>query len=151
MTTADTADRSITLTRLVDAPRERVWEAWTEQEHIEKWWGPNGFTVTTKEIDVREGGIWRFVMHGPDGRDYPNHIVFTKLVKPERIEHDHGGDDGRVHFQAVITFEEQSGKTLITMTSIFPSKEELEKVVREYGAIEGGKQTLGRMAEYVER
>lgn len=151
--TPEAHDNEIILTRLVDAPRERVWHAWTEPRHLEQWWGPDGFSVTTQEIDVREGGTWRFIMHGPDGRDYPNHIVFTELKEPERICHDHGGDgkDGaEVHFKAVITFEEQlHGKTLITMKSIFRSATERAHVVKEYGAIEGGNQTLGRMADYV--
>jgi uncharacterized protein YndB with AHSA1/START domain len=145
-----TADREIIISRTVNAPRSLVWEAWTTPEHLAKWWGPNGFTITTKEFSFSEGGQWRFVMHGPDGRDYPNHIVFTKIEKPKVITHDHGGDDGKVHFQAVITFEEKDGKTEITMKSIFPSKEELEHVVKEYGAIEGGKQTLAKMAAYAE-
>jgi uncharacterized protein YndB with AHSA1/START domain len=146
-----TADREIVITRLVDAPRGLVWDAWTRQEHLDKWWGPNGFTITTLAIDVREGGEWRFIMHGPDGTDYPNNIVFTELKQPERISHDHGGDDGKVHFQATITFEEQEGKTFITMKSVFHSKEERDYVVKEHGAIEGGKQTLGRLAEYVSK
>ncbi len=144
------ADNEIIISRLIHAPRERVWDAWTIPEQLEKWWGPNGFTVTTKEIDIREGGEWRFTMHGPDGRDYPNNIVFTEIRKPDLIAHDHGGDDGKVHFKATITFEEQDGGTLITMRSIFPSKEERDHVVREYGAIEGGNQTIGRLAAFVE-
>src|SRR6185436_4556698 len=107
-----TSDREIVIERLIDAPRELVWRAWTEPEHLEQWWGPNGFSVTTHSIDIREGGVWDFIMHGPDGRDYPNRIVFTEIVKPERIRHDHGGDDGKVQFQATITFEEKDGKTL---------------------------------------
>jgi uncharacterized protein YndB with AHSA1/START domain len=90
------------------------------------------------------------MMHGPDGRDYPNNIIFTDFREPEFICHDHGGDDGKVHFQATITFEEQGAQTLVTMKSVFPTKEALEIVVKEYGAIEGGKQTLGRLAEYVQ-
>ncbi len=148
-TSAQVNDREITFTRILPAPRELVWRAFTEPEHLEKWWGPNGFTITTLAIDMREGGTWRFIMHGPDGRDYPNHIVFTELKEPERISHDHGGDDGKVHFQATITFEEKEGKTLITMHSIFPTTEDLERVVKEHGAIEGGKQTLNRLAEYL--
>ena len=88
-------------------------------------------------------------MHGPDGRDYPNHVVFTKIVKPDIICHDHGGDDGKVHFQATVTFEEQDGKTLVTMHSVFPTAEDRDFVVKEHGAIEGGKQTLGRLDTYV--
>lgn len=145
------SDREIVITRLINAPRERVWEAWTTAEHLAKWWGPDGFTTTTHEFSFTEGGQWRFIMHGPDGRDYPNHIVYTQIRKPELIANDHGGDDGKVHFQAVITFEEQGDKTLVTMTSVFPSAAERDMVVKEYGAIEGGKQTLGRLGEYVEK
>lgn len=146
-----TTDREIIITRLVNAPRNRVWEVWTKEEHLAKWWGPNGFSITTHEFTFKEGGVWRFMMHGPDGVDYPNHIVFTKIVKPQRIENDHGGDDGKVHFQATITFDEQENGTLVTMKSVFPSAEELRRVVEEHNAIEGGKQTLGRLAEYVEQ
>jgi uncharacterized protein YndB with AHSA1/START domain len=149
MHTADNSDREITITRMVDAPREKVWEAFTKEEHLRNWWGPNGFSITTKEFEMKEGGIWRFTMHGPDGRDYPNHIVFTKFIEPKLIAHDHGGDDGKVHFQATITLEESGGKTNVIMKSVFPTPEALKYVIKEHGAIEGGKQTLGRLAEYV--
>ncbi len=145
----DTADREIIIKRIIDAPRERVWEAWTTAEHLAQWWGPDGFTITTTEFDFRVGGIWRFMLHGPDGRDYPNHIVFTELHKPDLMAHDHGGDDGEVHFQATITLEDLGGKTKITMRSVFPTREAKDHVVREYGAIEGGNQTISRLAEHV--
>lgn len=146
----EAAPNEIIITRLIHAPRERVWDAWTVPEQLEKWWGPDGFTVTTKEIDIREGGVWDFMMHGPDGRDYPNRIVFTEIVKPERIAHDHGDYDGKIHFQAVITFEDIDGKTNLTMKSIFPTQDMRDMVVREHGAIEGGNQTIGRLAVFVE-
>jgi uncharacterized protein YndB with AHSA1/START domain len=146
----EAAANEIIINRLIDAPRDLVWRMWTEPEHLEKWWGPNGFTVTTHDIDIRVGGEWNFIMHGPDGRDYPNKIVFTEIVKPEHISHDHGADDGVVQFQAIITFEEMDGKTNLTMKSIFPSAKERDRVVREVGAIEGAKQTIGRLAAYVE-
>lgn len=146
-------DREIVITRTVNAPRELVWKCWAEQEHLEKWWGPDGFSVTTESYDFREGGAWKFVMHGPDGRDYDNCIIFTEIVKPLRIAHNHSGTDGEggtVGFQATVTFEEEGKDTKITMRSVFPSSEQRDRVVREYGAIEGGKQTLGRMAAHVE-
>lgn len=147
---SNTSDREIVITRTVNAPRELVWSVWTDPAHLARWWGPNGFSITTHDFDFRKGGEWNFMMHGPDGRDYPNKIVFTEIVEPERMCHDHGGDDGKVQFQAVITFEAQGDRTLVTMRSIFPSAAALEHVVKEYGAIEGGKQTLGRLAEYAE-
>src|SRR5207253_3226800 len=67
-----TAEREIIATRIFEAPREVVFRMWTDPNHIVRWWGPNGFTTTMQEMDVRPGGVWQFIMHGPDGRDYPN-------------------------------------------------------------------------------
>jgi|SRR5215510_16077294 len=69
--------------REFDAPRALVFEVWTDPNHLAQWWGPQGFTTTTSAFDMRVGGVWRFVMHGPDGRDYQNRITFDEIVKPE--------------------------------------------------------------------
>src|ERR1700736_566480 len=86
-----TSDREIVITRSFDAPRELAWEAMTNPKHVVNWWGPRGFTTTIQEMDVRPGGIWQHVMHGPDGTDYPNRSVFKEVVKPERLVFVHGG------------------------------------------------------------
>ncbi|MBI5794465.1 SRPBCC domain-containing protein [Candidatus Uhrbacteria bacterium] len=150
MNTTDSSTREIVITRMINAPRTRVWETWTTADHLAKWWGPDGFTTTTHEFNFSVGGRWRFIMHGPDGTDYPNHIVFTQIKVPELIAHDHGGDDGKVHFRAVVTFEEKDNGTLVTLRSVFPSAQDRDRVVKDHDAIEGGKQTLGRLAEYAE-
>lgn len=142
-------DREIVITRIVNASRERVWQAFTTPEALAQWWGPTGFTITTKAFDLKEGGDWIFMMHGPDGRDYPNRVRFTRIVEPSRMEHDHGGDDDRVLFQAIITLDDLGEKTRVTLHSTFKTKEERDLVVKEYGAIEGGKQTLARLDEYM--
>jgi uncharacterized protein YndB with AHSA1/START domain len=138
--------------RVIDAPREIVFEAWTSPAHLGAWWGPTGFTTTTSAFDMRPGGVWRFVMHGPDGRDYENRIVFEEIVRPEyiRYRHDDGDDDEieSVRFTTEVMFEEVGGKTRITLAGEFPSKEERDRVVREYGAAEGAVQTLARLDEY---
>src|SRR5207248_2469506 len=85
-------DREIVATRIFDAPRELVFKVWTDPKHIGNWWGPKGFATTTFSMDVRPGGVWRFVMHGPDGRDYENKITYLEVVAPERIVYKHGGD-----------------------------------------------------------
>lgn len=142
------SDREIVITRLFEAPRELVWKAWTDPKHLVHWWGPKGFTNTFQEIDVRPGGVWRFVMHGPDGRDYQNKIVFAEIVKPERLAYSHGGDEGEpVQFRVTVTFAEEGGKTRLTMRSVFPSAEERDRVVKEHGALEGANQTMDRLAE----
>lgn len=145
----DTADREIVISRTINASRELVFEAWTKPEHLGLWWGPTGFTNTFLDIDVRPGGMWRFIMHGPDGIDYPNRIVYNEVVKPERLVYTHGGEDENDpgQFQVIVTFDESYGSTLLTMRSIFPSAAERDKVVNEYSAIEGGNQTLDRLEE----
>src|SRR5260221_3024663 len=86
--------RSIIGTRVFDAPRNLVFEAFTDPKHLAEWWGPNGFTTTTHSFDLRPGGKWRFVMHGPDDRAYQNLITYDEIVPPERlIYHHRGGRD----------------------------------------------------------
>ena len=145
------ADNELIISRLLNAPQQLVWEAWTDPKHIIHWLGPNGFTNTFINCDTRTGGSWRYTMHGPDGRDYPNKIVFLEVVKPERLVYKHSGEDDTedVSFSVTITFEPVGNKTQVTMTSVFSSPAELQKVIREYGAEEGGKQTLTRLDSYV--
>jgi uncharacterized protein YndB with AHSA1/START domain len=143
-------DRQISITRMVEAPREVVFDAWTSDEHLSQWWGPNGFTLTTDEIDVRPGGRWRFTMHGPDGVDYPNELLYEEVVRPELITFEHGAP-GRDDpwFRGVITFDDFMGNTVLTMRSVFQTKEHMDDVVERVGAIEGGNQTLDRLVGYV--
>ncbi|MFC5703377.1 SRPBCC family protein [Cohnella faecalis] len=148
--TTTTADREIVITRMFEAPRTLVFQAWTDNRHLARWWGLTGFTITTRSQDFRPGGEWRFDMHGPDGTDYPNKIVYGDIEPPERLVYIHGDDsDDGGHFEVTVTFEEQGSGTLLTMRSLFPTAEERDRVVREYGAIEGGKQTLDRLAEFL--
>ncbi len=79
--------------REFDAPRDLVFSAFTDPKHLAQWWGPNGFTTTTSSFEMRPGGIWRFVMHGPDSRDYQNRITFDEVVPPERLVYRHGGGE----------------------------------------------------------
>lgn len=151
-TQANENKREIVITRTISALRERVWEAWTDPKQIVKWWGPNGFTNTLYEMDVKPGGIWRHMMHGPDGTDYPNKVVYIEVVKPERLVYSHGRDDEKTsacQHHVTVTFEKAGdNKTKVTLRMLFESEEERNKTA-EY-AVEGGNQTFARMAEYVE-
>ena len=148
----DAADREIVATRLFDAPRELVFEAWTKPKHIPHWWGPKGFATTVHEMDVRPGGVWRLTMRGPDGRDYKNRIVFIDVAKPERLVYKHEPEPGSepVSFQSTVTFVERGDKTEVTVRMQFPSAQARDHVVKTYGAIDGLAQTLGRLAEHLE-
>jgi uncharacterized protein YndB with AHSA1/START domain len=134
------------VTRVFDAPRETVFRAFVEPERVRVWWGPNGFTTTTHEMDVRPGGHWRLIMHGPDGTDYPNEIVYREIETPERLTYRHGPTPG---FDVTIAFEDLAGKTRLTMESLFDTAAEREAVVREYHAIEGAEQEMERLAAYL--
>ena len=144
------SDREIVTTRVFDAPRELVWKAWTDPYHVAQWWGPRGFTNTIQEMDVRPGGVWRLVMHGPDGTDYPNKIVYIEVVEPERLVYDHGDDEANgLLFHVTVTFAAQGGKTQVTMRALFDTAAQRDQVVEEFGAIEGANQTLDRLGEYL--
>lgn len=146
---AVTSDREIVVTREFEAPRELVWQAWTEPDRIARWWGPDGFTNTVHEMDVRPGGIWRVTMHGPDGTDYPNLIEYLEVEPPERLVYDHGDEDDPAQFRVTVTFADKGGRTELTMRSLFESAEVLDKAVKEFGALEGAKQNLERLAAYL--
>jgi uncharacterized protein YndB with AHSA1/START domain len=149
--THGTADREIVITRTFTAPRELVWEAMTKPQHVANWWGPRGFSTTIECMDFRVGGIWKLVMHGPDGANYPNEHVFQEIVKPERIVLAHSGRrEGGPGVTSVKTWTFEAvdeGKTKVTIRMVFPSASERDYVVKEFGAIEGGKQTLERYEE----
>ncbi len=145
-TVTSTADREIVIERTYDAPRELVWAAWTDAKHLDRWWGPNGFRNETSEMDFRVGGTWRYLMRGPDGTDWPNWIRYRQIVKHERLEYDHGGGDGETQFEVVVTFTSVGQKTRVVMRSLFPSAEVCQMVKTQFGAVEGGHQTLARLS-----
>jgi uncharacterized protein YndB with AHSA1/START domain len=148
--TMSTADREIIQTRIINAPRELVFKAWTDPKHVDRWFGPRGFTTTTSEMDVRPGGMWRFVMRHDQYGTFTNKVVFLEVVKPERLVYDHGADDSNPpQFRVTVTFTERGQKTELVMRSIFPSAEALREKVVKVRAIEGGKQTLDRLEEFL--
>jgi uncharacterized protein YndB with AHSA1/START domain len=148
--TSVTSDREIVVSRVFDAPRELVFEAWTDPEQVIRWWGPHGFTTTIHEMDVRPGGVWRFTMYGPDGSDYGNRVEFVEVMAPERLVYDHGpeGQGDVKEFRVTVTFDENDSKTRVTLRMIFESPAERDRMV-EFGALEGGKQTLERLAQHL--
>jgi len=143
-------DLEIVIARVIDAPRELVFEAFTEVRHLSRWWGPAGFTTTTQSFEFRVGGEWDFVMHGPDGTDYDEWILWTEIVPAERIALLHGEFRGDPNaFRSVLTFAPDGASTSIEMRTVFRTKELRDEAVEKYQAIEGGRQTLGNLAAYV--
>ena len=145
-----TADREIVISRVIDAPREVVFEAFTQVRHLSQWWGPEGFTTTTRAFEFRAGGEWVFVMHGPDGTDYQEWISWTEIAPPVRIALLHGESrDDPNAFESTVAFEPHGTATRIVMRTIFPTTQLRDQAVEEYHAIEGGEQTLRNLAAYV--
>jgi uncharacterized protein YndB with AHSA1/START domain len=146
-------DREIFLSRDFAAPRELVWEAMVNPKHVVNWWGPHGFSMTIEKMDFRVGGEWHHVMRGPDGVNYPNHSIFQEIVKPEKIVFSHGGQrEGGpgVSFVSTWSFEKLAAdKTRVSIRMVFPSAAERDRVAKEFGAIEGGQQTLARLGDYL--
>jgi len=149
--TAWDIDREIVLSRVIAAPRELVFKAWTDPQHLPQWFGPQGFTVETLAIDVRVGGMWRFVMVAPNGTRYDNRMLFLRIEAPRLLEIDHGSDkdDDPGRFRVTITFDEQSnGKTVVTLRQLHPTKARRDAVIG-FGAVELGYQTLDKLAKHV--
>lgn len=149
--TSSTADRELVMSRDFDAPRDLVFQAWTDPAHLPMWFGPDGFSLTVHEIDVRPGGAWRFIMHGPDGTDYSNRVVYQEIARPERLVYLHGEDvdDDPGAFHVTVLFEEVDGRTRMTQRIVFNTAAQRAGVV-SFGAIELGKQTMGRLAAHLE-
>src|SRR5579864_2392154 len=144
-----TAGREIVITRVISAPLELAFEAFTEVGHLSRWWGPEGFTTTSRAFEFRVGGEWDFVMHGPDGTDYQEWISWTEIAPPERIALLHGESRGDPNaFESVLTFAPDGAATRIEMRAVFPTKELRDEAAEKYHAIEGGQQTLSNLAAY---
>ena len=144
-------EKRLLTTRVFDAPQQLVYEAWTNTHHLEQWFGPKGFTITTRRFAAEVGGEWEFIMHGPDGTDFYNLIRFTKLQPYSTIEYQQMGDGSQEDdtFFVVVNLSEADGKTKFVMDMTFKSKDYLDMVIEKYGALEGQKETLNRLRNYL--
>jgi uncharacterized protein YndB with AHSA1/START domain/catechol 2,3-dioxygenase-like lactoylglutathione lyase family enzyme len=139
-----TADREFLHTRLVEAPRERVFRALAEARHLARWWGPNGFSSTFEHFDFRPGGRWRFVLHGPDGKDYPNENVFRSIA-PERVVVDHPSD--LHHFVLTIRLTAIGNRTLVGWHQVFDTADHRAEIAANVS--DANEQNLDRLAAEV--
>ncbi len=147
------AENELVFSRIYDAPRALVFAAWTDPAQIGKWWGPEGFTTTTRAMEVEVGGVWDYVMHGPDGTDYPGRAVYSEIVKPERLAFSHVGgkaQDPHLTCEFLVTFEEDGGRTTVTLRMLFASVEAAGHA-RDLGAQTGGVESLERLAQELEQ
>ena len=142
----DKSGREQRASLLLDAPIELVWKVWTDPEHIKHWWGPDGFSNTIEKMDVEAGGDWIFVMHGPDGTNYPNRTIFREVIKHKKLVHEHF----EPNFIAIIEFEKQDDKTQLHWYKLYEARELFEMVEIHYKTNEGFKQTVERLNKYLD-
>jgi uncharacterized protein YndB with AHSA1/START domain len=166
---AEANDRTVVITRVFAAPRALVWKAWTDPKHMAEWWGPNCFTNPVCDIDVRPGGSWRIVLRSPDGIDYPLKGVYREVVAPQRLvmsmdlsEHpdawhdlvtpDRDRSKGRPALNPLcaVTFEDEGGKTKLTIAMSFESAGFRDSFVR-IGMEQGWSQSLDRLKALLAR
>lgn len=152
-TNFDANDYDVTIVRTFDAPRQRVWEAWTDPAQVAAWWGPAGFTVPRCEMDVRPGGTFRIDMGAPDGTVFPSEGVFDDVVEPEQlvlvagaVEDDDGGY--MMEVRQTVTFEARDGRTTLTLEArvVEASPDAAEHLE---GMEEGWSQTLDKLEAFV--
>jgi uncharacterized protein YndB with AHSA1/START domain len=143
------SDREIVMTRVFDAPRALVFDAYTNPEHLPHWFGPRGWTLPVCEIDLRPGGAWRFVLRGPDGAEMGMRGVYQQIAPPERLVSTESFDDYPGETLNTLILSEEDSKTTYTVTVLYPSKE-VRDAVLESGMQEGAAESFDRLAEYLQ-
>ncbi|HEY2155437.1 MAG TPA: SRPBCC family protein [Isosphaeraceae bacterium] len=144
---ATLSDREFVATRMLDAPRSLVFEAWTNPEHPPRWMlGPEGYTMPVCEIDLRPGGAWHFVWHDPDGNPMEMRGVYREIVRPERVVYTESWGGEWPETINTVVFSEEDGRTTVTITVLYPSKEARDAALAT-GMKEGMEPTFNRLAE----
>jgi uncharacterized protein YndB with AHSA1/START domain len=150
MAPAKAKPNELYLERLFDAPVEAVWEAWVDPKQVAQWWGPRGFTLTSKEKEVRPGGTWTYTMHGPDGTDFPNCTLFHEVEKHKKLVYDHGASADRPPlFRVTVRFHDLKGKQTRMEMWMALATEEAARETRKFIRKAGGESTWDRLAEYL--
>jgi uncharacterized protein YndB with AHSA1/START domain len=140
------SDREIVMTRVFDAPRRMMFNAFSKPELLKRWFGPHEWTLTTCEVDFRVGGGFRFILRGPDGKEIGMRGTYREIAPPERSVHVKSFDDYPGESQVTGVFVEQNGKTTLTVTVLYDSKE-VRDAVLQFGMEHGAAESYDRLAE----
>jgi len=141
-------EREIVLTRVFDAPRTLVFDAFTKPELIKRWFGPRGWSLVVCEVDLKVGGTWRFVLRGPDGNDMGMRGVYREIAAPDRSVHTESFDDFPGESLVTTLLVENRGKTTLTATVRYPSPEVRDAVITS-GMEHGAAESYDKLAEYL--
>ena len=149
--TVEPGNHAITVTRLFDAPRELVYKAYTDPQLLPQWWGPRRYTTVVDKMEVRQGGIWRYVQHDSAGNEEAFHGVYHAAIAPERLVYtfEYEGLPGHIALETV-TLADQAGKTLVTDLMVFQSVADRDGMYQS-GMAEGTTELLDRIAELLVR
>jgi uncharacterized protein YndB with AHSA1/START domain len=140
------SDREVRMTRVFNAPRELVFDAFSKPELMKRWFGPRGWNLVVCDIDLRVGGGFRFVLRGPDGKDMGMRGAYKEIARPERSVHMESYDDYPGESQVTAVFTEENGKTTLNVTVQYPSKE-VRDIVLQTGMEHGAAESYDRLAE----
>lgn len=140
-----TESRELMITHTFNVSVERVWEAWTNPDQIIHWWGPDGFTTTIHEMNLRAGGEWKLTLHGPDGTNFPNRSIYKEIIPNKKIEFEHFNP----HFITTVIFSSLKHKTVMEWTMLFDSIEMWDVIVKAHKAGEGLKQNIQKLERYL--
>lgn len=149
-----TAKREMVVSHLIAAPAALVFKAWTEPKQLEQWWAADGFTTTVHQMDVQEDGITHLAMQGPDGLDYPNHFVYSQVKAARLLSYlqsdGSDGDNDAAEVSVAVSFDEKTdGRTRVTLQTLFKSADERDRVIQEFDALNGARQTLERLSAFM--
>lgn len=145
------SELEVFFSRLIAAPVDVVWDAWSELRHLHEWFGPVGFTATTQEFSFTPGGVWRLTMHGPDGTDYPTFIRFRVIEPKSRIVYSNCWDlpGAPLEFTIEVRLVTEGVGTRLTLLMTFADEADVQTAVGIYGVLPGGAETFERIDEYV--
>lgn len=142
----ETQNRTLRTIGIFKTSIGRMWEVWTNPNHILNWWGPKGFTTTIHKMEVKEGGEWNLTMHGPEGANYPNRSIFKEIVPFKKIVFEHFNP----HFLTTVVFESKGDETLIDWSLLFDTAEMHDILVKAHNADEGQKQNMEKLEKYID-
>jgi len=141
----------IYINRLLNASVAQVWAAWVDEARVIQWWGPRGFSVTSRGKHVRPGGTWDYTMHGPDGTDYPNLATYHDVIPQALLVYDHGSDGTSPPlFRVRVEFTALGTQTQMAMQMILPTAEAAQQI-RGFVKQAGGDTTWDRLSEYLDK
>ncbi|MBS1968836.1 MAG: SRPBCC domain-containing protein [Bdellovibrionales bacterium] len=144
----DRSNRELIAHRMFDATPEEVYSAWTDSKQLSQWWGTNGLGLTTHSIDVKAGGLWRFLIHSADGTLYPNRVEYIEAVQPSLLSYVQGTDQEPEQFKTMVHLERVEGQTKVTMKVTFPTPQAFE-AAKKSKSFENSRQTLDRLATFL--